>query len=145
MTSSLRQDSVKQTGMADDFPKTLSKTAVVPKTHFRNEKFAYIPSSLVVISKHADVVWALGDIIINILFLSLADLAHLVIALYWEVDSSVEARGQMIIKSRSLHTLLYYERSWTQTALFPWRFEWFLRGGPFNFYHDFFFSWPVAW
>ena len=27
----------KQTGMADDFPKTLSKTAGVPKTHFWNE------------------------------------------------------------------------------------------------------------
>ena len=28
------RDSDKQTGMTDDFPKTLSKTAGVPKTHF---------------------------------------------------------------------------------------------------------------
>ena len=36
MTSWLRQDSDKQTQMAEDFPKTLSKTAGVPKTHFWN-------------------------------------------------------------------------------------------------------------
>ena len=40
MTSWLRQNSDKQTGMADDFPKTLSKTAGVPKAHFWNENFA---------------------------------------------------------------------------------------------------------
>ena len=34
MTSRLKQDSDKQIQMADDFPKTLSKTAGVPKTHF---------------------------------------------------------------------------------------------------------------
>ena len=30
----LRQDPDKQTQMADNFPKTLSETASVPKTHF---------------------------------------------------------------------------------------------------------------
>ena len=35
----------KQTGMADDFPKTVSKTAGVLKTHFLNDNFAWIPSS----------------------------------------------------------------------------------------------------
>ena len=34
------RDSDKHTGMADDFPKTLSKTACVPKTHLQNENFA---------------------------------------------------------------------------------------------------------
>ena len=40
VTSSLRQDSDKQTRTADNFPKTLSKTASVPKTLFPSKNFA---------------------------------------------------------------------------------------------------------
>ena len=36
----LRQDSDKQSGMAEDFPKTPFKTAGVPKIFFWNENFA---------------------------------------------------------------------------------------------------------
>ena len=50
-----RHDSDKQTGMADDFPKTVSKTAGVPKTHFETKTS---PRSPLVLSEHAGVVWA---------------------------------------------------------------------------------------
>ena len=39
--------------MADDFPKTLSKTAGVPKTHFETKTLPRFP---LVLSDHADVV-----------------------------------------------------------------------------------------
>ena len=59
--------------MADDFPKTLSKTAGVPKTHFLNENFAWILSSSVRIRRCCTSF--VGGIIICILFLVLARFA----------------------------------------------------------------------
>ncbi len=50
-----RMDSDKQAGLADGLPKTLSKTAGVPKTLVWNEKFVILPLFL---SDQADVVWA---------------------------------------------------------------------------------------
>ncbi len=40
MTSRLRQDLDKQTEMANDFPKTLSKAAGIPKALLLKENFA---------------------------------------------------------------------------------------------------------
>ena len=55
MTSWFRQDSYKQTQMADDFPKTLSKQPVFLK-HISETKTS--PRFPLVLSEHADVVWA---------------------------------------------------------------------------------------
>ena len=45
----------KQTGMAHDFPKTVSKKAGVPKTHFETKT---LPRSPLVLLEYADIVWA---------------------------------------------------------------------------------------
>ena len=59
--------------MADDFPKTVSKTAGVLKTHFLNENFAWIPSSSLRIRRCC--LSLVRGIIICILFLVLARVA----------------------------------------------------------------------
>ena len=59
--------------MADDFPKIVSKTAGVLKTHFLNENFAWIPSSSLRIRRCC--MSLVGGIIICILFLVLARFA----------------------------------------------------------------------